>query len=62
MRDEYDDRIYQAFRQDLGNAIARLFKSIAHAFDRLNARLYAAPWSEQTPAKARPCSQLHTVI
>ncbi len=45
MRDEHDDRMYQASRQDLNAGITRLLQSIAYAFERLHAQLYAAPWS-----------------
>jgi hypothetical protein len=47
MRDEHDDRIYQALRHDLATNIASIVNSVAHAFDRLHARLYRAPWSSQ---------------
>lgn len=51
MRDAYDDRLYQALRQDFGRDIGRLFGSIAYAFDRLHARLYDAPWTRQEPTR-----------
>ena len=47
MRDEHDDRIYQAFRHDLAASVFGLFSSIGYAFDRLHDRLYSAPWSQQ---------------
>ncbi|MBS0504547.1 MAG: hypothetical protein JSS55_12265 [Proteobacteria bacterium] len=55
MRDEHDDRIYQAFRHDLATNVADIVNSIAYAFDRLHERLYGAPWSQQTRANDRRC-------
>ena len=57
MRDEHDDRIYQAFRHDLVTNVAAIGSSIAYAFERLHARLYAAPWSTKTGTKEKPCEQ-----
>lgn len=54
MRDQHDDLVYQAFRHELGNDVARLVKSIAYAFERLQARLYDAPWSKQ-PGGEKAC-------
>lgn len=51
MRDAYDDRLYQAHRADFARDVGRLFGSIAHAFDRLTARLYDAPWSRDEPSR-----------
>jgi hypothetical protein len=56
MRDEHDDRIYQAFRHDFATNVADLVKSVAHAFDRLHERLYGAPWSERTGTTGQPCN------
>lgn len=55
MRDEHDDRMYQALRQDMHGAVANLFASIAPAFQRLTARLYQAPWSETTQVLEEKC-------
>ncbi|HEV2568966.1 hypothetical protein [Sphingomonas sp.] len=62
MRDEHDDRIYQAFRGQLGNDIARLVKSVAYAFDRLTARLYDAPWSKGNRAVEGQCGKGFTTL
>ena len=62
MRDEYDDRIYQAFRLELGADIARLVRSVAFAFERLTARLYDAPWSNRTGAVEQSCGSKLTIV
>lgn len=62
MRDEHDDRLYQALRQDLGRDIARLVKSIAYALERLHARLYDAPWSRKDEVARQRCKGGYTVI
>lgn len=62
MRDEHDDRIYQAFRHDLATNVANVVKSIAYAFDRLHARLYGAPWSKQPGNDAGQCSTRFTTL
>ena len=56
MRDEHDDRIYQALRHDFATNVADLVKSVAYAFDRLHERLYGAPWSQRTGAIDQPCN------
>lgn len=56
MRDEHDDRTYQALRHDFATNVADLVKSVAHAFDRLHERLYGAPWSQRTRATEQPCN------
>lgn len=58
MRDEHDDRIHQALRQDLAANIAAIAASIGQAFDRLHAHLYDAPWSPRARVtiKRRPIS------
>lgn len=62
MRDEFDDRIYQAARADLNASLTRLFDSIAYAFDRLTAQLYDAPWINERRNKREACkSQLRTL-
>lgn len=62
MRDEYDDRIYQAARADLNASLGRFFESIGYAFDRLTAKLYDAPWTNERKAKREACkSQLRTL-
>lgn len=47
MRDEIDSRIWAehgpAFTADLHKALQRLW----HGFERLNARLFAAPWRRE---------------
>jgi hypothetical protein len=48
MRDEYDDRLYQALRHDFASNLRDIVRSIAYAFDRLHGRLYDAPWSRQS--------------
>lgn len=50
MRDQHDDLVYQAFRHQLGDDVARLVRSVAYAFERLQARLYDAPWSREPEA------------
>lgn len=56
MRDEHDDRMYQAFRQDLNAAVASLSASIARLFERLTARFYQPSWSETTRALEDTCN------
>lgn len=52
MRDEHDDRLYQAHRHDLAANVADIFGTIAYAFDRLHGRLYDdAPWSRRSRAR-----------
>jgi hypothetical protein len=53
MRDEYDDRLYQALRHDFAANLSDIAKSVAHAFDRLHERLYGAPWSDQSDPNHR---------
>lgn len=55
MRDEHDDRLYQDFRPELNEGIARLFASVANVFVHLVARLYGAPWSSPTGAAPETC-------
>lgn len=52
MRDQHDDLVFQAFRHQLGHDVARLIRSVAFAFERLQARLYDAPWSREPGADA----------
>lgn len=59
MRDEFDDRLYQASRHALNQDIARLIRSVAYAFDRLQARLYDAPWSNE---RQRHCKGEFTAL
>lgn len=56
MRDEHDDRLYQALRQDMNGAVAKLLASIALAFRHLTAHLYQAPWSETTRGLEEKCT------
>ena len=49
MRDEYDDRLYQALRHDFAGNLSDIAKSVTHAFDRLHERLYGAPWNARDP-------------
>ncbi|HYZ47365.1 MAG TPA: hypothetical protein VE567_00560 [Sphingomonas sp.] len=56
MRDEYDDRIHQTLRHDFAANVAAIAASVAHAFDRLHERLYAAPWSQSLAAKEPTCT------
>lgn len=56
MHDAYDDRTYQALRQDFHANLTAMAGAVGHAFDRLHARLYDAPWS--MPAKGRPKTKL----
>ena len=49
MRDEYDDRIYQALRHDFADNLRAIANSIGYAFDRLHERLYGAPWNARDP-------------
>lgn len=53
MRDEHDDRTYQALRHDLASNLGDIFKSVAYAFDRLHAHLYGAPWAVKTCEQPR---------
>ena len=62
MRDEYDDRIHQALRQDFAANLAAIANSFAHAFDRLHERLYSAPWASMARAKDRPCVDRLTTL
>lgn len=69
MRDEHDDRIYQALRHDfatnvagIATSVADIAKSVAYAFDRLHERLYGAPWSQRTGAASQPCSTKLTTL
>ena len=62
MRDEHDDRIHQALRHHLAGDIGRLVKSIGHAFDRLQARLYDAPWSRTEKASQSQCGKGFTAL
>ena len=55
MRDQHDDLVFQAFRHQLGDDVVTLVKSVAYAFERLQARLYDAPWSNQSRAVDRSC-------
>lgn len=47
MRDEIDDRIFQAARHQFGEHVEHLLRSMGYAFERLTARLYDAPWSRR---------------
>jgi hypothetical protein len=49
MRDEYDDRIYQALRHDFAGNLRAIANAVGHAFDRLHERLYGAPWNARNP-------------
>ena len=60
MRDQYDDRIHQALRHDFAANVGAIMKSIAYAFDRLQARLYAAPWDKATGKADQPCPRRMT--
>jgi hypothetical protein len=62
MRDQHDDLIHQALRQDFASDVGRLIKSIVHAFDRLNARLYDAPWLNHDQAAKPTCKQGFTAL
>jgi hypothetical protein len=61
MRDQHDDLVFQAFRHQLGDDVARLVKSVAYAFERLTARLYDAPWLKQ-PRAGRECGNKQATI
>lgn len=62
MRDEHDDRTYQALRHDFATNVADVVRSIAYAFERLNARFYRAPWSERTGTNDATCSHKLTTM
>jgi hypothetical protein len=62
MRDQNDDLVFQAFRHQLGSDVARLARSIAYAFERLQARLYDAPWSRIPGAKKACSKDRYTVV
>lgn len=47
MRDEYEARMWQAFHHQYGEAAVTMIRAVAHAFDRLHARLYDAPWRRE---------------
>ena len=57
MVDEFYDRGYQAARaqlnDDIGNAAARLARSVGHAFAVLNRIEYRAPWLDDREPHAR---------
>lgn len=55
MRDHQDDLVYQAFRHNLADDVARLVESVGYAFERLQAQLYDAPWSRLPKAKDQAC-------
>lgn len=57
MRDEHDDRTYQALRHDFATNVADLVRSVAYAFERLHARLYGAPWAEPTGTNEAACTR-----
>ena len=57
MRDEHDDRTYQALRHGLATNVADLVRSVAYAFERLHAQLYGAPWSKRTGANDATCAR-----
>jgi hypothetical protein len=62
MRDEHDDRVYQAFRGQFGRDIVLLVRSVAYAFDRLHAQLYDAPWSRRNRAVEGQCGKGFTTL
>jgi hypothetical protein len=62
MRDEHDDRVYQAHRHDLATNVADIARSVAHAFDRLHERLYGAPWARQTRPNESRCETKLTTL
>ena len=62
MRDQHDDIVFQAFRRQLGGDVAGFARSIAYAFERLQARLYDAPWSRQPRAVKPACSNRYTIV
>lgn len=62
MRDEFDDRIHQALRHDFATNVAAIVRSVAHAFNRLQARLYDAPWSQRTGATKQPCGTGTSIV
>jgi hypothetical protein len=62
MRDEYDDRIYQAYRHQFGADVMAVIRSVAYAFDRLHDRLYAAPWAKQSDACAGKSGKRFTAV
>lgn len=61
MRDEFDDRMYQAARADLNQSIGRLIDSIAYVFDRLTAQLYDAPWTRRPDCSDETKTRLRTL-
>jgi len=61
MRDEMDDRVYQAHRHAMAANIGAAMTSIAYVFERLTARLYASPWS-RPEAKKPWCDGANTLL
>jgi len=49
MERDYDSAAWADNHQHVSNGFARLFKSIKHAFKRLNAIEYDAPWRHMRP-------------
>ena len=62
MRDEHDDRVFQAFRGHFGRDIVLLVRSVAYAFDRLHAQLYDAPWTRRNRAVEGQCGKEYTTL
>lgn len=62
MRDEHDDRTYQAFRQELGRDVARLVRSVVYPLERLHARLYEAPWLNKHRVARQECGKGLTTL
>ena len=62
MRDEHDDRTYQALRHGFATNVADVVRSIAYVFDRLHAQLYRAPWSKRTGTTDATCSHKLTTL
>ncbi len=62
MRDHHDDLVFQALRHHWRGDIGRLAGSIGYAFERLQARLYDAPWTREPKAGQAACPKRFTVV
>lgn len=49
LRDEFEGRLWADHHHQFSDAAAALFNDTAHAFRRLTARLYDAPWQRSAP-------------
>jgi len=55
MRDEYDARLWEANHEQLSQSIDDGIALVRHAFVRLTARLYDAPWDRAAKTRRGAC-------